>query len=64
MSEFSLRSLPSLKTISLPCWHLIQAVETADAAGADTSETNLRRRLTLPGFDPLTDQIACPEPGR
>ena len=50
-------NLPSLKTISLPCWHSFKPWRAADAAGADTSEINLRRRLTLPGFDPLTDQI-------
>lgn len=41
---------------------LIQAVETADAAGADTSETNLRRRLSLPGFDPALDQFLALNP--
>jgi GNAT superfamily N-acetyltransferase len=56
MNDFSLRCfIPDDDFPALLA--LVQTVEAADAAGADVSETNLRRRLTLPGFDPLTDQI-------
>ncbi len=55
MSNYSLRTYtPEMDFPAL--LGLIQAVEAADASGADTSETNLRRRLSLPGFSPQTDQ--------
>jgi GNAT superfamily N-acetyltransferase len=56
MSDFSLRCyIPEDDFPALLA--LVQAVEAADAAGADTSETNLSRRLNLPGFDPQSDQL-------